>query len=75
MVAARKVLTATTNGQLATWILNFVALGPTQRHIRWVPRVLSPVWGGWVVKQTTHLYLVPRLGTRGAIPPLPNTSS
>jgi len=34
-------------------------------------------WGGngRGVKLTTHLHVMPRLGMRGAMPPLPNTSS
>jgi len=45
----------------------------------WGPHSLLSNWyrmqSGRGVKLTTHLHLAPRLRMRGAIPPLPNTSS
>jgi len=37
--------------------------------------LIPPEQRGWGMKLATHLYLVPRLGMRGAIPPLLHTSS
>jgi hypothetical protein len=49
--------------------------GATQSPIQRVPRALSPRVK-WVEREaTTHLHLVPRVRTRGAIPRLPSTSS
>jgi hypothetical protein len=42
------------------------ALWPTQPPIQWIPGALS-----LGVKLTTHLHIVPRSRTRGAIPSLP----
>jgi len=50
-------------------------LRPTQPPIKWVPGELSPGIKRWGVKLTTRLHLVPMLRMRGAIPPLPQTSS
>jgi len=46
------------------------ALEPTQPPIHLVPGALSPG-----VKLTTDLHLVPKLRLRGAVRPLPHTSS
>jgi len=46
----------------------------TQLPIQWILGALSPEWGGWGLKLTTHFHLLPRL-MHGAILPLPLTSS
>jgi hypothetical protein len=50
-------------------------LGPTQPAIQWLPRArsLGVTWPG---READHLsHIPPRLRMRGAIPPLPYTSS
>jgi hypothetical protein len=44
-------------------------------HITTASRLFLWGWSGRSVKLTTHLHLVPRSRMRGAIPPLPYTSS
>jgi len=51
------------------------ALGPAQQPIQWVPGAISLGITRPRVKLTTHIHLVARSKTSGAIPPLPNMPS
>jgi hypothetical protein len=47
--------------------IKFVLFGPPKLSVQWVPKGLSET----DLNMTTLLYLMPKQGIRGAIPPLP----
>jgi hypothetical protein len=48
-----------------------LVLGPIQPPVQWVQGLLNRRWSDRGVKLTIHLYLVPGLGMKGAINPVP----